>query len=56
LQQSLIVSESDAGIPGAKLLEFLHHSLDQAYEMGTDIGTDLVSAKFNYPSERKLME
>lgn len=36
------MSETDTGIPKAKLYEFLHHSLDQAYEMGTDVGMDLV--------------
>ena len=43
IQQALILTENESGIPIAKLSEFLHHALDQAYEMGTsDVGTDLV--------------
>jgi len=41
-QQSLLMSETDTDIPKAKLSEFLHHALDQAYEMGTDVSMDLV--------------
>jgi hypothetical protein len=42
-QQASMLSETDSGIPAAKLSEFLHHSLDQTYELGTsDVGIDLV--------------